>query len=150
MKGRSFTDFFIYNMKEDKIYKTKQLKRLKQSLCQNRINELKKRATISELIFKGKLEMAGIKFIFQKGFIEGNNMCIADFYLPKPYRLVIEIDGEYHNLPAQQKRDLIKNQYYRDRGFRVKHIKNEDVEKFDVTTLIKQCDAKYVPHRKCN
>ncbi|MFA5300518.1 MAG: DUF559 domain-containing protein, partial [Lutibacter sp.] len=65
----------------------------------------------------------------------------------RPYNLVIEIDGKYHNSLDQSKRDKNKNQYYRDRGMRIKRIKNEDVEFFDVLTLIKECDAKYLPHK---
>jgi len=137
-------------IKKDKIFKTRKLRKLKQSLCSKRINELRKRITPYELIFKYKLELAEIEFIFQKGFIQGNDFIIADFYLPWPYKMIIEIDGEYHNTEKQKKRDLIKNQYYRDRGLRVKRIRNEDVENFDVATLIKLADAKYIPHKKVN
>lgn len=132
---------------KDKIYTTGNLRKEKQRICQQRSNELKKRATKYELIFKGKLEQAGIKFIFQKICYAGNNLCIADFYLPNPYKLVIEIDGEYHNSADQIKRDKDKNLYYRNRGFRIKHIKNDDIENFDVSTLIKQSNAKYLPKK---
>jgi len=132
----------------DLIYNNKTLTSIKQSLCSLRRNKLIKKATPYELLFKEKLDAAGIKYIFQKGFIIGNNFCIADFYLPNPYRLVIEIDGEYHNENNQKKRDLNKNKYYRDRGLRIKRIKNEDVLNFNVKFLIKECDAKYKPYKQ--
>lgn len=135
-------------MKTDKIFNTPALKQLKQNICAKRVQELRLKITKYELIFKYKLELAGIKFIHQKGFIDGNNFCIADFYLPKPYNMVIEIDGKYHESEKQTNRDLDKNLYYRDHGIRVKRIKNEDIELFDVTTLIKSKDAKYKPKNK--
>jgi len=135
-------------MKKDTIFNTPGLKHLKKTICEKRVFELRQKATKYELIFKYKLELAGIKFTHQKGFIDGNNFCIADFYLPSPYNLVIEIDGKYHESEKQTKRDFIKNQYYRDHGIRIKRILNEDVETFDLITLIKSKDAKYKPKNK--
>jgi very-short-patch-repair endonuclease len=112
--------------------------KLKQSLCQKRINKLKKRPTISEIIFKNRLDSAGIKYMFQKGFIEGNNFCIADFYIPKPYKIVIEIDGEYHNNSNQIKRDLNKDRYYKERGFKIIRIKNNEVSTYNLSFLFNQ------------
>ena len=107
----------------------------KQSLCSKRRSKLLKNPTPSELLFKKRLEDAGINFIFQKGFIAGSNFCIADFYLPKPYKIVIEVDGEYHNTAKQQIRDKNKDYYYKQRGFRVIHIDNSDVAMFDLLLL---------------
>lgn len=104
----------------------------KQSLCSIRRLKLINNATKAELIFKDRLDKAGIKYIFQKGFIAGNNFCIADFYLPKPYKTVIEIDGPYHNLINQIRRDANKDLYYIGRGFKVIHINNKDVTTFDL------------------
>ena len=109
--------------------------RNKQSLCSIRRNKLLKKPTVSELLFKRRLEDSNIKFIFQKGFIAGKNFCIADFYLPKPYKTVIEIDGSIHNTKKQQVRDSNKDYYYNQRGFKVVRIKNEDVVNFDISTL---------------
>jgi len=76
--------------------------------------------------------------MFQKAFIWGNSFCIADFYLPKPNRTVIEVDGEYHETEKQQRRDYIKDKYYVSRGFKVVRIKNSEVETFDLSQFI-QC-----------
>lgn len=69
----------------------------KQKTLFERLKKLKSNPTKSELIFSQILEKNNIKFIFQKGFIQGDNYCIADFYIPYPFKTVIEIDGDYHN-----------------------------------------------------
>jgi len=107
----------------------------KQSLCSIYRMKLLKSPTPSELIFKDRLDKIGIKYIFQKGFIAGNNFCIADFYIPKPYKIVIEIDGGYHKSNKQIKRDKHKDIYYKSRGFKVIHIDNKDVSTFDLINL---------------
>jgi very-short-patch-repair endonuclease len=109
--------------------------RTKQSICSRRRISLINRATKEELIIKQKLEDSGIKFIFQKGFIAGNNFCIADFYIPRPYRIVIEIDGEYHKSVSQLKRDKQKDLYYKSRGFKIIRMLNKDVYSFSISSL---------------
>jgi len=109
----------------------------KQILCSKRRARLLKHPTKSELRFKKRLEAANIKFMFQKGFIQGDNFCIADFYLPKPLKIVIEIDGSYHNGQQQQTRDHNKDAYYKQRKFTVIRIKNSEVNTFDLTFLKK-------------
>lgn len=113
----------------DKKYKIS--KKEKQSLCAKRRNKLIKKATGAELIFKDKLDQMKIRYMFQKGFIAGNNFCIVDFYLPKPYKLCIEIDGGYHSTEEQQIRDTNRTNYLeRQRGFKVIRFTNEEAETF--------------------
>jgi very-short-patch-repair endonuclease len=108
----------------------------KQSLLSIRKIRLKNQATPSELIFKKRLDELDIYYQFQKGFIAGDNFVIADFYLPKPYRLVIEIDGSIHNLPKVQRRDYWKDKYYQSRKFKVLRISNDEVSKIDIWKAI--------------
>jgi very-short-patch-repair endonuclease len=110
----------------------------KQKLCFIRRKRLIENATPSELIFKKRLDDLGIKYIFQKGFIAGKNFCIVDFYLPKPYKLAIEIDGDSHNLPGQIKRDSNKEWYLSSRKIKTIHVKNFDVKYVDILSLIKK------------
>jgi very-short-patch-repair endonuclease len=105
----------------------------KQILCSKRRYDLLKNPTESELRFKQRLEANNIKFMFQKGFIQGNNFCIADFYFPRPLKIVVEIDGEYHETDKQKHRDANKDYYYKQRKFRVIRIKNSEVENFDLS-----------------
>lgn len=109
----------------------------KQKLNFIRTKELKKKATNSELIFKKRLENLNIKYMFQKGFIVGNGFYIADFYLPKPYKTIIEIDGEYHLSEKQIEYDKRRDLYFKNRRIKTIRIKNEDVETFDLNFLFK-------------
>lgn len=93
---------------------------------------LRRNATEEEIIFKEYLEYYGIRYVFQRGFISGDNFCIADFYLPD-FALVVEIDGPYHNTSKQKRRDSDKDNYYKKRHLNVLRIKNEDVEKFPIS-----------------
>ena len=108
----------------------------KQALCAKRRAILIKRATPAELRFKELLDNLEVKYCFQKGFIEGNNFCIADFYI-KCIRTVVEVDGEYHQTKEQKNRDKNKDHYYRQRGFKVFRITNSDVFRLDETLLEK-------------
>ncbi len=105
-------------------------------------NELIKNATNSELLFKYKLDRAKIKYKFQKGFIAGDYHCIVDFYLPRPFRLCIEIDGSIHNSPKQILKDIEKDKYLKSRKFKVLRIKNEDVIYFDMKKLLEYNNLK--------
>jgi very-short-patch-repair endonuclease len=112
----------------------------KQSSCSTRRIKLIDKATKSELIFKKKLKQLNIKFLFQKGFIQGDNFCIVDFYLPKPYRTCIEIDGGYHNTTKQQYRDKYRDKYRdiyltKDRGFKIIRFTNEQATNISLEEL---------------
>lgn len=108
----------------------------KQKTMFERQLKLRNNPTPSELIFKDRLEKIGIRAIFQKCFIAGDFYCIADFYIPKPFKIVFEIDGEYHETDEQKKKDYAKDRYLTNtRKLKVIRIKNEDVEKFDLTFL---------------
>ena len=110
--------------------------REKQKTLFSRIKQLKENATEAELIFKGKLDALGIYYIFQKGFIEGDNYCIVDFYLPRPHRLCIEIDGGYHEEKSQKIRDMSRNRYLTwHRKFHVLHLTNEEALSITVLEL---------------
>jgi very-short-patch-repair endonuclease len=108
-------------MYEDK-YKTKQ------RLLAERQVRLKINATPSEKKVFELLTKIGIDFFFQKGFISKGGFCIVDFYLPRPYRICIEIDGGYHNTEKQQRRDYCRENYLSGkRKLKILRIKNEDV-----------------------
>lgn len=73
------------------------------------------------------LKDIGVHYISQKGFVAKCNTClIADFYLPKPHKLIIEVDGGYHNNRVEQDkgRDLF---FLHERNIRTLRIKNEEL-----------------------
>lgn len=107
----------------------------KQKTLYNRIRSLRKRATPSEVYMDELLKESGIKYIFQKGFINGNGYVIVDFYFPKPYKICLEIDGEYHLTPFQIAKDKWRTNYLNNRGFRVIRISNEECMKMDIEKL---------------
>lgn len=101
----------------------------KQAKCSIRKLALEKRATKSELIFKQKLDNLGVNYLFQKGFIAKDYFCIVDFYLPRPHKLCIEIDGGYHNTPEQILKDERRTRYLQcSRRFKVLRLTNEQAE----------------------
>lgn len=108
----------------------------KQKTLFKRLNNLKSNPTESEIEFEKILKAHGINYIFQKGFIQGDYYCIVDFYIPKPFKIVIEIDGGYHENECQVKRDNRKDNYLiNERGFKVIRIKNSEVATFDINRI---------------
>lgn len=105
----------------------------RQSLNHKYSNKLKSNPTKSEVILMKKLDKLKINYMFQKGFVKGDFSTIVDFYLPKPNRLCIEVDGEYHLAPKQKSRDYFKDKYLtEERGFKVLRLTNKEAE--DITT----------------
>lgn len=100
----------------------------KQRTLFERKARLLRRETPSEKTFRLRLERAGVDFIPQKAFIQGGGYYFVDFYLPKPLKVCVEIDGGYHDDAEQAESDRRKDAYLRGRGFTVVRIRNEDVE----------------------
>lgn len=108
----------------------------KQKTLFKRAKELRRKATASELAFEKKLQAIGVKYIFQKCFIQGDYYCIVDFYLPKPYKTCIEIDGGYHNEESQVLKDGRKDKYLtEDRRFNVLRLTNYEAETLSIEAI---------------
>lgn len=97
----------------------------KQQTLFKRLEERRNNRTSSELYIQSLLSKLPYKFIPEKGFIKGDYYCFVDFYLPKPLKVCLEIDGGYHNTTKQQARDKRKTKYLESRGFRVIRLTNE-------------------------
>lgn len=85
--------------------------------------------TESENLFESYLKELGLYYKKQKAFMSklGRKFYIVDFYLPKPHKLVIEIDGLYHQ--DQQEYDQERTKYLTDiRNLRVLRFTNQEVE----------------------
>lgn len=89
--------------------------------------DLKKNATPQELSVKTFLESEGIRFEFQRGFLKPFHR-IVDFYIGKPHRLIIEVDGGYHTSPEIIRSDMRKDETARGRKMQTLRITNEQVE----------------------
>jgi len=118
----------------------------KRRTCTKRIMALRKKATPAELCFKKKLSKFDIKFKFQRGFIKGNGYAIVDFYIPR-YKLCIEIDGGYHNTPAQRSKDKWRDNWLRTmRHVEVVRFTNEqafDISNEELGLFLDECDRNH-------
>lgn len=88
---------------------------------------LRKNETESEKILWGKLknnQLNGFKFRRQHpiGFY------IVDFYCHR-LKLIIEVDGEYHNLPEQIEKDKKRTQILESEGLRLIRFSNNEIQK---------------------
>lgn len=90
--------------------------------------KLTNKPTKYENIFEDKLKQFNIKYIKQKGFLKEANTCyIADFYLPKPFKIIIEIDGKYHQ--DRKEYDKQRDEYFMfKRGIKTVRFSNNEVE----------------------
>lgn len=125
--------------KKAKSYKTAR------KLVTQRVLDLRKRATWAEKIFNDKMRKAcPVKYQFQRGFIKGGYFAITDFYIPSR-KICIEIDGDYHKDPEQQKKDKRRDNWLRNvRGMKVCRLTNKqaiNMTIYEVESLIKNMVA---------
>ena len=88
------------------------------------------------MAFEYILKELNLKYIKQKGWLSNlNSFIISDFYLPKPNRLAIEIDGLYHKTKEQQLKDNFKDNYLLNiRKIKTLRLSNELVFKNPLKT----------------
>lgn len=87
---------------------------------------LRKNETEAEKILWGKLrnnQLEGYKFRRQHHI----NLYIVDFYCHK-LKLIIEIDGEYHNLPEEIEKDEERTQILESNGLQVIRFTNDVIQ----------------------
>lgn len=88
---------------------------------------LRKNETESEKILWEKLrnnQLKGCKFRRQHPI----GLYIADFYCHK-LKLIIEVDGEYHNLPEQIEKDKERTQILESNGLQLIRFTNNEIQK---------------------
>jgi len=100
---------------------------LKENARKNR-----KEMTVSEKVLWDALrhKLQGYKFRRQHAILD----YIADFVCLSE-KLIIEVDGGYHDDEVQHHNDEIRTHYLEERGFRVIRFKNEEVNS-DVKSVI--------------
>jgi len=87
---------------------------------------LRKNETEAEKILWERLrnnQLKGYKFRRQHPI----SLFIADFYCHQ-LKLIIEIDGEYHNLPEQIEKDLERTRILESNGLQLIRFTNEEVQ----------------------
>lgn len=98
---------------------------------------MKRKPTPAEKKMKALLQLAGIRYMAQKGFFcweDGLGFFIADFYLPNPLKVVVEVDGAQHQ--KQVLYDTWRSSILAERGIRVVRFTNRQVLK-DCESVIK-------------
>ena len=86
-----------------------------------RRNETKAEKLLWEKLRNNQLE--GLKFRRQHPV----NIYIADFYCHK-FKLIIELDGDYHNQEEQKQKDEVRTEVLRLNDLNIIRFKNEEVE----------------------
>ena len=87
---------------------------------------LRRNETIAEKLLWEKLrnnQLEGLKFRRQHPV----NIYIADFYCHK-FKLMIELDGDYHNQEEQKQKDEVRTEVLRLNDLKIIRFKNEEVE----------------------
>lgn len=93
--------------------------------------DLIKKQTNSEKLFKAYLKSAGVNYFFQKIFYTNKSFRIVDFYLPE-CNVVIEIDGKYHD--DNKVSDFIRTTELEAYGVqKIYRFKNEEVLDSEIT-----------------
>ena len=90
------------------------------------VRELRQRQTRCEALLWQQLrarQIEGCKFRRQHPI----GRYIADFYCEEA-RLVVEVDGAYHDLPDQRNNDAERQAYIIGRGLRLVRLLNEEIE----------------------
>ena len=84
---------------------------------------LQERANKYEHLFGNFLLKQNVHFIHQAPFVVDGHIYFADFYLPEK-RIVVEIDGDYHNGLYQRVKDRDRTDDLKFSGAKVIRIKN--------------------------
>ena len=97
---------------------------LSYSLLKDFAIENRKHPTQAESVLWEMVKGKQLGVVFKRQHIIGDY--IADFYCPKA-KLVIELDGGYHQLPNQQVSDAERTQWLEEHGYKVVRFTNEEV-----------------------
>lgn len=91
--------------------------------------KLRKQITPAEKSFISILKRLKIRFIFQKGFVfNKESFIVVDFYIPKPHKIVFEIDGDHHKELNQNTQDNRRTYYLeKHRSVKVYRFSNSEV-----------------------
>ena len=90
-----------------------------------RMLELRDSANVFEHYLAGFLMEHGVKFIHQAPFVfDCKKIYFADFYLPE-HRMVIEVDGTYHQSDSQFAYDNERNNRFASMKIKTIRIPNE-------------------------
>lgn len=91
--------------------------------------KLVEKATLAEITYQQYLKKNKIKYQFQKIiWNKEGSFYIVDFYIPV-FKLIVEIDGEYHMTSEQINKDRHRSFMLRDMGYNIIRFTNDEVMK---------------------
>jgi very-short-patch-repair endonuclease len=98
----------------------------------SRRKELRNDPTTAERVLWKRIrnEQLGVKFRRQYNI----DYYIVDFYC-HPLKLIIELDGWVHGEEEQKRKDEIREQYLKEKGYIILRYKNEQI-KYDLDAVI--------------
>lgn len=103
-------------------------------------NEHRSEPTEAEKHVMGLLTELGERHVFEKGVFATRTFFLVDFYLPRPRKLCLEIDGGYHK--QQLYYDTQRDNFLRnERKMKVLRITNEVAMTLNAQDLLKLIDA---------
>ncbi len=100
-------------------------------------NRMRKEPTDAEEKAAAILRALGFEFVQQAV----HHRFIADFELPG--KVILEVDGGYHDNPKQKRRDAKKERWFVRNGFVVLRIRNEEVGKSCLEELLDGVGKKF-------
>lgn len=89
-----------------------------------RAKEMRKKPTEAELVFWNAIKGGKLGTKVRRQVTIGEY--IVDFLIPQ-YRIVIEIDGGYHDTPEQKEVDRKRQEWLEKNGYKVIRFRNEEV-----------------------
>ena len=107
-----------------------------------------KNPTPAERQFKAILERKKFNFTFQKVIKTKKKYRIVDFYL-EDYKIVVEVDGGYHEAPDQQKADWERTIALEKAGHKVIRFTNEEVFHLGEDKIAESIIFSICPEAKC-
>ncbi len=99
---------------------------------------LRNNSTLGEILLWKKLR-AGTMMTYSFNRQKPLNRYIVDFYC-KPLNLVIEVDGEYHNEPAQRLKDIERQQILESMKLNFLRFSEQQVRK-DMEIILKSIET---------
>lgn len=90
--------------------------------------------TKEEDILSSYLDILQIRYLRQKGFFTPDKkyFYIVDFYIPKPYKFVLEVDGNSHN--GRELQDYLRDKTLLERDIQTYRFTNPQV--YDKQTML--------------
>lgn len=102
-------------------------------------NKLVRKATPVEKFIWNYIKLNKLDIKFQQIIYIYEHNIIKKFYIADfVYKnIIIEIDGGYHNIPSQKRKDKQRSKCLKEQGYKICRLNNEDIEQKGIELFIK-------------